>query len=500
MRLDNFEGPFDLLLSLIAKHKLDITEVALSQVTDEFIAHIKAGRRRRGTSSRPRRSCWSPPPCSTSRPPGCCRRATSRTRRTSRCSRPATCCSPGCCSTARSSRSPRVLEQRLAGEARRYPRAVGLEERFADAAARGADRDRARASSRRWRPRRWSPSRCSRSSLAAHPRRRRSASASRPTLVVDRLRRAGHDDLPGAVRRLPGHADHGGAVPRAAGAVPRGRGRLRPGDPAGRADRALDRRRGRRGRRSPTSSTAPRPTASPDRRPTRPTRTTRERPQAPTRPSRRPSRRAPETLDVPLAELRPALEAVLMVADQPLDARHAGHRRRLPGRRGRRGARRRWPRSTPSRAAASSCATSPAAGATTPARSTPPSWRRSCSTGQQARLTQAALETLAVVAYKQPVSRGPGLGDPRRQRRRRDAHAADPRPGRGGRPRRTRPARNLYRTTSYFLERIGVDLARRPARARAVPARHGRPRGRLDARPRRADVAPGDRRRPTPAA
>ncbi len=42
LQLDNFEGPFDLLLSLIAKHKLDITEVALSRVTDEFIAHIKA--------------------------------------------------------------------------------------------------------------------------------------------------------------------------------------------------------------------------------------------------------------------------------------------------------------------------------------------------------------------------------------------------------------------------------------------------------------------------
>jgi segregation and condensation protein A len=36
-----FEGPFDLLLSLIAKHKLDVTEVALAQVTDEFIAYIK---------------------------------------------------------------------------------------------------------------------------------------------------------------------------------------------------------------------------------------------------------------------------------------------------------------------------------------------------------------------------------------------------------------------------------------------------------------------------
>ena len=42
LRLENFEGPFDLLLSLISKHKLDVTEIALSKVTDEFIAHIKA--------------------------------------------------------------------------------------------------------------------------------------------------------------------------------------------------------------------------------------------------------------------------------------------------------------------------------------------------------------------------------------------------------------------------------------------------------------------------
>ena len=42
VHLSNFEGPFDLLLQLISRHKLDITEVALSQVTDEFIGHIKA--------------------------------------------------------------------------------------------------------------------------------------------------------------------------------------------------------------------------------------------------------------------------------------------------------------------------------------------------------------------------------------------------------------------------------------------------------------------------
>jgi segregation and condensation protein A len=46
VHLDVFEGPFDLLLALIAKHKLDITEIALSRVTDEFIGYIRdlAGR------------------------------------------------------------------------------------------------------------------------------------------------------------------------------------------------------------------------------------------------------------------------------------------------------------------------------------------------------------------------------------------------------------------------------------------------------------------------
>ena len=44
VHLDVFSGPFDLLLGLISKHKLDITEIALAQVTDEFIAHIKRAR------------------------------------------------------------------------------------------------------------------------------------------------------------------------------------------------------------------------------------------------------------------------------------------------------------------------------------------------------------------------------------------------------------------------------------------------------------------------
>ena len=42
IKLENFEGPFDLLLQLISRHKMDVTEVALSVVTDEYIAHITA--------------------------------------------------------------------------------------------------------------------------------------------------------------------------------------------------------------------------------------------------------------------------------------------------------------------------------------------------------------------------------------------------------------------------------------------------------------------------
>lgn len=45
VRLKEFEGPFDLLLTLIAKHQLDVTTLALSKVTDDFLAHIRAAGR-----------------------------------------------------------------------------------------------------------------------------------------------------------------------------------------------------------------------------------------------------------------------------------------------------------------------------------------------------------------------------------------------------------------------------------------------------------------------
>ena len=41
VHLSNFDGPFDLLLQLISRHKMDVTEVSLSIVTDEFIAYIR---------------------------------------------------------------------------------------------------------------------------------------------------------------------------------------------------------------------------------------------------------------------------------------------------------------------------------------------------------------------------------------------------------------------------------------------------------------------------
>ncbi len=100
--------------------------------------------------------------------------------------------------------------------------------------------------------------------------------------------------------------------------------------------------------------------------------------------------------------------------------------------------------------------------------------------GQQARLTQAALETLAVVAYKQPVSRarvsairGVNVDGVMRTLVARGlveeaGHDAE-------------TTATLYRTTGYFLERIGVASLEELPGARAVPARDGRAR-----RPRRA--------------
>lgn len=161
-----------------------------------------------------------------------------------------------------------------------------------------------------------------------------------------------------------------------------------------------------------------------------------------------------QTLDVPLAELRPALEAVLMVADQPLDqstlASAVG-----------------YPVDQVAEALTALAEEYADQGRGFDLRHVAGGWRYYTREeyaavveafvldGQQARLTQAALETLAVVAYKQPVSR---------------ARVSAVRGVNVDGVMRTLVARGLveecgqdaettatlYRTTGYFLERIGV--------------------------------------------
>jgi segregation and condensation protein B len=164
---------------------------------------------------------------------------------------------------------------------------------------------------------------------------------------------------------------------------------------------------------------------------------------------------ATETLDIPIAELRPALEAVLMVADQPLDhvtlASAVG-----------------YPPEQVATALAGLATEYAEQGRGFDLRNVAGGWRyytreeyaavveRFVLEGQQARLTQAALETLAVVAYKQPVSR---------------ARVSAIRGVNVDGVMRTLVSRGLveecgqdeettallFRTTSYFLERIGVS-------------------------------------------
>ena len=160
------------------------------------------------------------------------------------------------------------------------------------------------------------------------------------------------------------------------------------------------------------------------------------------------------TLDVAVAELRPALEALLMVADQPLDvatlASAAGH-----------------PVSDVEAALEELAAEYTEQGRGFELRNVAGGWRFYTREeyaavvegfvleGQQARLTQAALETLAVVAYKQPVSRarvsairGVNVDGVMRTLLTRGLVEEAGQDGEHG--------AMLYRTTGYFLERIGV--------------------------------------------
>jgi segregation and condensation protein B len=181
-----------------------------------------------------------------------------------------------------------------------------------------------------------------------------------------------------------------------------------------------------------------------------------------------PEQGTPETLEVPVAPLRPALEAVLMVADQPLDhltlATAVGH-----------------PPEDVRAALAELSAEYAEQGRGFDLRNVAGGWRyytredyapvveQFVLDGQQARLTQAALETLSVVAYKQPVSRarvsavrGVNVDGVMRTLLARglvEEAGHDP-----------ETTATLYRTTSYFLERIGVtSLAELPELAPLMP-------------------------------
>ncbi|CAN5227471.1 SMC-Scp complex subunit ScpB [soil metagenome] len=161
-----------------------------------------------------------------------------------------------------------------------------------------------------------------------------------------------------------------------------------------------------------------------------------------------------ETLAVPMADLRPALEAVLMVADQPLDSMSLASAVGYPAEQ--------------VVAALHDLAAEYTTGQRGfDLRNVAGGWRyytreeyaavveRFVLEGQQARLTQAALETLAVVAYMQPVSRGRvsavrGVNVDGVMRTLVSRGLVEE----AGHDKDT--TATLYRTTSYFLERIGV--------------------------------------------
>jgi len=175
-----------------------------------------------------------------------------------------------------------------------------------------------------------------------------------------------------------------------------------------------------------------------------------------------------DVLEVAVAELRPSLEALLMIADQPLDettlATAVG-----------------YPVAEVAGALTDLAAEYAEQGRGFELRNVAGGWRyytreelapvveRFVLEGQQARLTQAALETLAVVAYKQPVSRsrvsairGVNVDGVMRTLLTRglvEEAGVDAETG-----------AHLYRTTSYFLERIGVSsLDQLPELAPFVP-------------------------------
>ena len=231
-------------------------------------------------------------------------------------------------------------------------------------------------------------------------------------LIAGRLRGLGRASFRQLSAGATGQLRDRRVVPRAARAVPGGRGRVRAGHAARRAVRDLDGRRPRGRARSPPGAGSVDATRPPEQRtkkkPTHDQRLHGRQPGgAGRRHRRRPGRAGASGPAGRAGRARPARKP----RGDPAGRRRAGTRgaprpgtRAAPAR-GRRRACARWRPSTRGTAAASTCGRSRAAGASILERTAPRSWSGSSRDGQEVRLTQAALETLAVIAYRQPVSR-----------------------------------------------------------------------------------------------
>ncbi len=406
VRLDNFEGPFDLLLSLIAKHKLDITEVSLSTVTDEFIAHVKAEEVGLGA----RADHLVPVVASTLLdlkaarllPQGDVEDEEDLALLEAR-----DLLFARLLQYRAFKQVAGVIERRLAHEAHRHPRSVGLEDRFATLLPEvligiGLEQFAALAA------RAMEPKPVLEVSLQ-HIHAPRVSVREQAAVIVDRLRRAGTMTF----RALCGDS------PDTLTTVARFLALLelfREGAIASRAGPARS-ASSRCGGPEPRRATSRSTTSSTPRR--RTTRTPSRTPPTTRRPRDRADRA--DRADGRGRHARGSGRGAAPVAGGdphgrrpaagPPDPRLGGGVRR---RRGRDGAGRPRPRSTPPRAAASSSATWPAGERFYTREEYAAVVEGFVLDGQQARLTQAALEdTLAVVAYRAAGVSCPGLGHPR---------------------------------------------------------------------------------------
>ena len=240
-----FSGPFDLLLGLIAKHQLDVTEIALAQVTDEFVGWIRA----RGSDWRLEEASEFLVVAATLLDLKAARLlpvADVEDEQDLALLEARDLLFARLLQYRAFKQVAAVLAERMATESLRVPRAVPVEPRFAQLLPElvlGITPDQLAGIA----------------AAAMVPRQPQAVGTEhlhapvvsvqeQAALLVDRLRRGG-----GQLPRTRGGRGRdqrgGGPLPRAAGAVPGRRGRLRPGHPARRADRALDGHGQRRGRR-----------------------------------------------------------------------------------------------------------------------------------------------------------------------------------------------------------------------------------------------------------